>query len=138
MGIVSSVAPDYIVIRTITATPLCHVHRSGYVIAHFSRHIRAGMTIISAGDAAGHTAAAYDAASSLLVLVSAPPGAGSQTYDLSAFGTVTGPITRWVTETGGGDMYRRYDDITLVGKTFTAPFAARDTVQTFEIRGVNM
>lgn len=97
------------------------------------------MTILTAGDAANHTVAAYDASTSTLVIVSAPPGtAAAQPYDLSAFSAVGGPVTRWVTATGGGDMYKQYTDITLSGKSFTAPFAARNTVQTFEVQNVKL
>jgi galactan endo-1,6-beta-galactosidase len=61
--------------------------------------------------------------------------AQSITYDLSAFPAASGPVTRWDTNTGGGDMYVQHNDVTLNGKTFSASFAA-NTVQTFEIQGV--
>jgi len=121
-----------------STTPASAYRYRRYVIAQFSRHIKPGMTIISAGDAANNTVAAYDAATSTLVLVNTSPTAGSLSFDLGAFSAVAGPVTRWVTETGGGDMYRQYTDITLAGKTFTAPVPARNTVQTFEVQGVKL
>jgi hypothetical protein len=59
------------------------------------------------------------------------------TYDLSAFGAVGGPATRWATDTGGGgDRYAKYDaTAALSGRAATLRLPA-NCVQTLEVHGV--
>lgn len=106
-----------------------------YVFAQYARHIRPGMTIIDGGE--GNTIAAYDAAARKLVLVTTNYGtAQTVTYDLSAFGTVpNGTVARWSTRTDGSELYRSYTDTSVANKRFSRAFPA-NTVQTFEISGV--
>jgi galactan endo-1,6-beta-galactosidase len=105
-----------------------------YVMAQFSSHLRPGMQIIRSGD--HNSVAAYDASRRTLVIVTVNFGTAQWIdYDLSRFTTVQGPITRWMTNTGGGDMHIRHTDTFLSGKKFWSWFPA-NTVQTFEVQGV--
>jgi len=107
-----------------------------HVLAQFSRHIRPGMTIYKSDD--HNTVVAYDATAHKLVLVTVNFGTAQWiNYDLSRFGTVTGPITRWSTATGGTDRYHQYNDTNLSGKIFWSWFTP-NTVQTFEVSGVTL
>lgn len=105
-----------------------------YVLAQFSRHIRAGMIMLDSGDP--NTVAAYDPAVHKLVLVTLS-GASSQwvSYDLSRFRSALGPVSQWATNTAGGDMYARKTDPVLAGSSLAVWFPA-NTVQTLEISGV--
>jgi galactan endo-1,6-beta-galactosidase len=110
--------------------------RKYYVLAHYTRHIRPGMTILDG--AHGNTVVAYDGTARKLVLVTMNyNSAQTIDYDLSAFSEAAGPVRRWTTETGSGVSYVSADDITISGKMFSAPFAA-NTIQTFEIRNVDI
>ena len=108
-----------------------------FVLAQFSRHIRSGMTIIDGGES--NTTAAYDAVAHKLVLVTTNYGTGQWVnYDLSRFGIVSGPITRWATDTGStGDKYAVHNDTVLNGKKFRAYFSPH-SVQTFEIQNTRL
>ncbi|MEU9466451.1 glycoside hydrolase [Streptomyces avermitilis] len=113
-----------------------------YVMAQFSRHIRAGMTIVDTG--VGYAAAAYDATAKRLVIVAVNTSTSAQTltFDLSRFSTVTGGtgglVRRWNTVTGGGgDLYATHTDTYLSGKSLSVPFAA-GAVQTLEVDGVTV
>lgn len=107
-----------------------------YVLAQFSRSIRQGMTILSSGDP--RTAAAYDPAAHTLALVTLNNSPGQWiSYDLSRFRSAAGPITRWNTQTGGGDLYARHNDTFLSGGKFRAWFSA-DSIQTFVVRNVSL
>ncbi len=112
-----------------------------YVLAQFTRHIRPGMRLLDT--AAANAAVAYDASAHRLVIAAVNTGAAQQiTFDLSAFGTVTGGsgglVPRWSTSTqSGSDRYTAYSDTHVSGKRFTASFAA-GTVQTFQIDGVTV
>lgn len=106
-----------------------------FVMAQYSRHIRPGMVMIDGGE--GNTIAAYSAREKTLVLVTTNYAAPQTiTYDLSKFATVGGPVVRWETNTGGGQMHVRHNDTRLAGKSFSARFPA-NTVQTFEIENVS-
>lgn len=107
-----------------------------YVMAQFSRHIRPGMMLLGGNDP--NTVFAYDATARKLVVVTVNFGTAQWIdYDLSRFGTVSGPITRWATVTAsGGDRYARYNDTNLSGKRFWSWFPA-NTVQTFEVQGIS-
>jgi galactan endo-1,6-beta-galactosidase len=105
-----------------------------YVMAQYSRHIRQGMTIIDGGE--GNTIAAYDATNHKLIMVTINYGTAQWiNYDLSKFTTVSGPITRWNTNTGSGEKYVSHNDTSLSGKKFWSWFTA-NTVQTFEVQNV--
>lgn len=105
-----------------------------FVLAQYSRHIRPGMTIVDGGGA--NTIAAYDSSAKKLVIVGVNYGTAQWiTYDLSNFSNIGGPITRWATNTGGGDQYTEHKDTNLSGKRFWSWFAT-NTVQTFEIQNV--
>lgn len=105
-----------------------------FVLAQYTRHIKQGMKIIDGGE--GNTVAAYNASTKKLVIVTANYGTGQWiTYNLSKFTTVSGPITRWVTNTGGGDQYTQHNDTSLSGKNFWSWFGP-NTIQTFEVLNV--
>lgn len=105
-----------------------------HVFAQFSRHIRQGMTIYKSSDK--NTVIAYDSVAHKLIVVTVNFGTAQWiNYDLARFGTVSGPITRWATITGGTDRYQSYNDTNLSGKRFWSWFPA-NTVQTFEVSGV--
>lgn len=120
-----------------TATPGA-IQPKYYVLAHFTRHIRPGMRILSTG--AGNAAAAYDASARRLVIVAVNTGAAQTlTFDLSAFGQVTGGasglVPRWTTVPAGSDRYTQRTDTYLNGKSISLAFPAA-SVQTVEIDGV--
>jgi hypothetical protein len=109
-----------------------------YVLAQFTRHIRPGMRILNTG--VNYAAAAYDAAARRLVIVAVNTGAAQTlTFNLSAFGQVTGGsgglVPRWSTVPGGSDRYTQRNDIRLNGKTVSVPFPA-GSVQTLQVDGV--
>lgn len=109
-----------------------------YVLAHYSRHIRSGMKIISSGGDK-KSVVAYDAARKVLVIVTVNLDASVQTitFDLSTYTTVTGPVSVWKTETSGsGALYAASTLLTsVVNKNFKSTFAAK-SIQTFEIQSV--
>jgi hypothetical protein len=66
-----------------------------FVLAHYSRHLRPGMSILGTSDL--DTVAAYDTKQRKLVLVATNYGvARFMTFDLSQFSSCNGPVTRWV------------------------------------------
>ena len=76
-----------------------------FVLAHYSRHILPGMTVIDATDP--NTVAAYDQAEHKLVLVTA----NFQTprwivYDLTNFPATAGSVRCWLTAPGAGSNYQ--------------------------------
>ncbi|THV36977.1 glycoside hydrolase [Glycomyces buryatensis] len=119
------------------AGTLGEVHPKYYVYAQYARHIRPGMRLIDGGE--DNTIAAYDSAARKLVLITTNYGnAQTVTYDLANFATVPdATITRWSTQTNGSELYRSYTDTAVSGKRFSRAFPA-NTVQTFEITGVQI
>jgi len=107
-----------------------------FVLAHYTRHIRPGMTIIDGGE--GNTIAAYNKTQHKLVIVTTNYDTIQKiTFDLSHFGSVKGPVTRWTTNTnGGGDRYTKHNDIVLHGSQFVSSFNSK-TIQTFEVENVS-
>lgn len=109
-----------------------------YIMAHYSRHIRPGMKIISS-DGDKKSVVAYDAARQVLVIVTVNLDATPQTitFDLLAFTTVNGPVSVWKTDTSGlGALYAASTLLaSVMNKNFKATFTAK-SVQTFEIQGV--
>lgn len=107
-----------------------------YVLAHYTRHIRPGMTIVDGGK--GNTVAAYDAAARKLILVTMNYGtAQTITYNLSNFFSATGPVRRWMTTTGPGVRYATYEDTPVSNRWFRCAFGT-NTIQTFEVRNVDL
>ncbi len=105
-----------------------------FVLAHYSRHIRPGMTIIDVSDP--NAVAAYDAKEHKLILVVLNEGpARSVTFDLSKFKEARGPVSRWITEPQSKSRYEVHDDNVIDGKSLKCNLPAR-SVQTFEISHV--
>jgi galactan endo-1,6-beta-galactosidase len=105
-----------------------------YVLAQFTRHIRPGMRIINTEN--GSAVAAYDAANRRLIIVAVNTGAAqTYTFDLSAFATVGGGVTRWTTVPAASDRYTRRTDVALNGRSVSLAFPAA-SVQTLQIDGV--
>jgi galactan endo-1,6-beta-galactosidase len=105
-----------------------------FVLAHYSRHIRPGMTILDSGRPG--TVTAYDPAAKKLVIVTLNDGpARTISYDLSKFASAAGPITRWLTEPLGKTRYAVASDLKLTSQRFECAFPAK-SIQTFEIENV--
>ncbi|KAL7957711.1 glycoside hydrolase family 5 protein [Trichoderma compactum] len=108
-----------------------------FVLAHFTRHIRPGMQILTTPD--GNTAAAYDSGSQKLVIVAANWGSAQTiTFDLTrakTAGSNGAAVPRWSTQTSGGDQYKSYSDTKINNGKFSVSFSTGQ-VQTFEISGV--
>jgi galactan endo-1,6-beta-galactosidase len=107
-----------------------------FVLAHFTRHIRPGMTIVGAS---AWSVAAYNAATQTLAIVAYNSGP-AQTFEfsLSAFakGGVSGALVpRWVTQIGSGSRYVAFSDTHLSGTEFSVAFAANE-IMSFEVSGV--
>ncbi len=111
--------------------------RKYYVFAHYTRHIRAGMTILDGFQ--DDTVVAYDKAARKLVLVTMNYNVTNNiTYNLTNFFKVAGPVRRWKTELGNTNAtYAQFNDIVVSNRTFQASFAA-DTIQSFEIENVDL
>jgi galactan endo-1,6-beta-galactosidase len=106
-----------------------------YVVAHYTRHIRPGMTIIDGGE--DNTVAAYDAAKRKLVLVTVNYGTPQWiTYSLTNFAIAAGPIRKWNTVTGAGGKYQA-SAMTLADRNFKSWFET-NSIQTFEIQNVHL
>ena len=106
-----------------------------YVLAHYTRHIRPGMTILDSGD--GNSVAAYDPAARKLVLVTVNYGTRQTiNYDLSHFGYAAGPVRRWTTQPGATPAYVLSTAIGIVNRSFQSGFLT-NSLQTFEIANVD-
>jgi galactan endo-1,6-beta-galactosidase len=110
-----------------------------YVLAQFTRHLRAGMRMLDTG--ADHTVTGYDPSARRLVIVALNAGAAQTlTFDLSRFGQVTGgangAVTRWSTVPAGADRYTERTDVRVPDKRVSVPFPAA-SVQTLQIDGVS-
>jgi galactan endo-1,6-beta-galactosidase len=120
----------------LTAKTIGHANPKYFVLAHYSRHIRSGMTIIDSGEP--DTVAAYDAVAHKLAMVTLNEGsARTIPFDLSKFGDVKGPITSWITEPLGTVRYEVHNDVHLENKSFQAVFPAH-AIETFEIANVTL
>jgi galactan endo-1,6-beta-galactosidase len=110
--------------------------RKYYVLAHYTRHIRPGMIILDGSH--GNTVVAYDGSARKLVIITMNYNtAQTVDYDLSAFYEASGPVRRWITETGSSVSYLSANDTAINNKMFSAAFAA-NTIQTFEIQNVDI
>lgn len=119
------------------ARTLGAVSQKYYVLAQFTRHIRAGMRILDGGN--DGTVAAYDAANRRLVVVAVNWGSAQYlNFELSSFGTpgTSGALVkRWSTTMGSGDRYVAASDTYQSGTKFWSYFATNQ-VQTFEVSNV--
>ncbi|KAL4172133.1 hypothetical protein KRP22_007307 [Phytophthora ramorum] len=107
-----------------------------YVLAQYSRHIRAGMTILATDDP--KTVLGYDSAKKLLVVVTVNMGeAQTIKFDLSSFASVAGPVNVWTTETSGTGALYKASTSAVSGPTLNVGFPA-GSVLTLEIQGVEM
>lgn len=105
-----------------------------FVIAHYTRHIRPGMTILGTGD--GHVVAAYDAKRKKLVIVAEnEKDAVQKTLDLSAFRLDRRVATRWMTEPKGTSRYERTNNLAFEGNALRLDLPA-GSIQTWEIERV--
>ncbi|KAH9897096.1 glycoside hydrolase superfamily [Xylariomycetidae sp. FL2044] len=121
------------------ALTLGAVSRKYYVLAHFTRHIRPGMTILDGGS--DYTVAAYDAVSQTLVIVAVNWGSAQYlNFELSGFatpGSDGAPVSRWSTIIGddAGQEYVSHSDTYVSGTKFWSYFETNQ-IQTFEVAGV--
>ena len=95
-----------------------------FILAHYSRHIRPGMTLLATGD--WRVAAAHDAPARRLVVTvfNDAKHAVPVRFDLSAFKAGAGDtrVRRWLTEPLGQSRYRRLPDERLaVANTWKFP-----------------
>ncbi|KAJ7176057.1 endo-beta-1,6-galactanase [Mycena crocata] len=109
-----------------------------FVLAQFTRHIRAGMRLIDGGS--GNTVAAYDASARKLVIVAVNTGAAQiLNFELSRFSTpgVNGALVqRWATQIGSsGTQYTAFNDTFISGTKFWSNFG-QNVIMTFEVSGV--
>eukprot|EP00927_Polykrikos_kofoidii_P053994 TRINITY_DN4849_c0_g2_i1.p1 TRINITY_DN4849_c0_g2~~TRINITY_DN4849_c0_g2_i1.p1 ORF type:complete len:512 (-),score=91.38 TRINITY_DN4849_c0_g2_i1:223-1758(-) len=101
-----------------------------WVMAHYTRHIQPGMTILESSDE--NTIVAYDAQSARLVLVAVNYRAPQTlTIDFSGLKQAKGPVRRWRTETHGKEKYQP-STYELTDGVFKAHLETK-TVHTFEI-----
>ncbi len=104
-----------------------------YVLAHYTRHIRPGMQILSTSDS--HSVAAYDPVQHRLVLVTLNDG-NAQTihYDLSGLFDIQGPARSWTTSPTGSLRYHLDGTVFLDtnSPSLSVPFQSF-TVKTIEI-----
>ncbi|KAG6609554.1 RxLR-like protein [Phytophthora cinnamomi] len=127
-----------------------------YVMAHYSRHIHAGMTILKfddpntlipgsssyALDKYPNFVVAYDKGTKVLVIVASNSGdAQTITFDLSALTSVEGPINIWTTETNSttGATYKTSSLDIIFGQSasFAVDLPAR-SIATLEVVGVEL
>jgi O-glycosyl hydrolase len=105
-----------------------------YVMGNYSKFIRPGYKMISIND--GNSLAAYDSSSGKLVIVTTNNGTADTnvTYDLTRFGTVSGPAVPY--RTGAGASLGQQSNISVSNKSFTAT-AKAGSVTTYVITGVS-
>ncbi|KAK2808660.1 hypothetical protein FQN50_004524 [Emmonsiellopsis sp. PD_5] len=115
------------------------VNQKYFVLAQFARHIRPGMRILDGGG--DNVVAAYDASNQKLVIVAVNwDTAQNINFELSGFSQPpadASPVIRWQTQIGSGDQYVQYDDTTVTGTQVQSYFES-NTVQTFEVSGVQL
>ncbi|TGO09779.1 hypothetical protein BTUL_0154g00020 [Botrytis tulipae] len=115
------------------------VSQKYFVLAQFTRHIRAGMQILDGGS--DNVVAAYDAANQKLIIVAVNWGSAQYlNFDLSQFskpGVDGALVQRWSTQIGSGDQYKNYVDTHISGTTFWSYFN-QNAVMTFEVANVKL
>merc|ERR1712012_63297 len=90
---------------------------------------------------ADNVVVAYDSGSKKLVLVYANHDRYETvvSFDLSAFGVIGGPVTRWSTNTDpDGERYVSYTDVTVDDANVLTLRLPRHTIVTFEVEDVEM
>jgi len=112
-------------------THIRNIWQKYFVFAHFTRHIRPNMSIMSVSGS--NVVAAYDANGRVLSLVASnfDQRGHTFTYDLSDF-LLPGLAARWETNFEGHHSYKKYEDVSLTedGKlTFHFPAL---TIMSFE------
>ncbi|KAI0170475.1 endo-beta-1,6-galactanase [Pestalotiopsis sp. NC0098] len=119
------------------AKTLGAVSQKYYVLAQFTRHVRAGYRILDGGS--DNVVAAYDAADKKLVIVAVNWGSAQYlNFELGSFstpGTSGALVKRWSTQIGSGDKYVAASDTYLSGTKFWSYFATNQ-IQTFEVSNV--
>lgn len=119
------------------AATLGAVSQKYYVLAQFTRHVRAGYRILDGGS--DNVVAAYDAADKKLVVVAVNWGSAQYlNFELGSFstpGTSGALVKRWSTQIGSGDKYVAASDTYLSGTKFWSYFATNQ-IQTFEVSNV--
>ncbi|KAK6068880.1 endo-beta-1,6-galactanase [Seiridium cupressi] len=119
------------------ALTLGAVSQKYYVLAQFTRHIRAGMRILDGGS--DNTVVAYDATNKKLIIVAVNWGSAQylnfELSSLSTPGTSGALVKRWTTMIGSGDTYVAASDTYLSGTKFWSYFATNQ-IQTFEVSDV--
>ena len=102
------------------------------VLAHYTRHIPPGATILSSGDEL--TVAAYDSARKRLALVCLNDSREERDLriDLSAFSPVGNKAGRWITEPRGRARYQPLDPLLLDGEVLPLKLPAQ-SIQTLVI-----
>lgn len=119
------------------------VETKWFVLAQYTRHIRAGDVLIAANDAASSTVVAYSAARGTATVVAFNPSAKAPlplTVDLSRFASAAGPVEAWVTGATadpGAPQYAYLGSSPISGQAFSATLPPL-SVQTFVVHGVAM
>lgn len=109
-----------------------------FVVAHYTRHIRPGSTILTV-EGGSDSVVAYDPSSRKLVIVAVTyHGARWMVHDLSEFASVGGPVNRWVTAIdGSGDQYAEFSgDVAVSSSGQISVYFPSKTIMTFEIDNV--
>jgi galactan endo-1,6-beta-galactosidase len=108
-----------------------------YVLSQYTRHIRAGMTILDS--LLPNTVAAYSASNRTLILVTCNHGAAAETmsFCLTNVPYAAGPVTRWITVPGTTTNYVQYNDVSIASNFFQVTFPA-NSIETFQIANVDL
>lgn len=108
-----------------------------WVFAHYSRHIKAGMTLMDSGDE--DTVLAYDPSTRRLAIVTVNYDEGPRTvvFDLSKFALTSGSAARWTTDTAHEGVRYAKDRVKISGRRFISEIG-RNSVQTFEVANVDL
>jgi galactan endo-1,6-beta-galactosidase len=106
-----------------------------FVLAHYTRHIRQGMTILTTDEI--ETVAAYDPKGRKLVIVvqNLSDQAREKTCDLSKFDLPDGAAARWLTEPKGSTRYQKQGDAAITDRRMVFSLPAF-SIQTFEVENV--
>ncbi|QPH02473.1 Endo-beta-1 6-galactanase [Epichloe festucae Fl1] len=121
------------------AKSLTNVNTKYFVLAQFSRHIRPGMTMLGSNNP--NTVAAWNPKNRVLAIVAGNWGpAQVHEFDLSKFkqNWKDGDLVKtWTTVVDGSKKYQREKNFFIQGTRFRS-WLEKDSVQTFEIRGVTL
>ncbi|AIE84459.1 glycoside hydrolase [Fimbriimonas ginsengisoli] len=107
-----------------------------FVLAHYMRHLRPGMALLSTSDP--HVVAAYDARKrKLVIVVENEKEASTKLLDLSAFHIGRRVAKRWITTPKGAERYEKVDDLVFEPGSLKIELPA-SSVQTFEFPEVTL